>query len=127
MGMPRPFLHGTAALVAPVGTIGGSSAWSAIGVDPADIGVRPGRTGIGPKEPPVGVENGYECPLFWQHRATGVNAASPTPERQNDRADVWRAKGDIDRAIADYDMALRLDRHRRRPIYSRGRIYEGEG
>jgi tetratricopeptide (TPR) repeat protein len=56
-----------------------------------------------------------------------INVDPKNVEGYDQRADVWKAKGDIDRAFADYDMAIRLDPTFAAAYYSRGRIFEGEG
>jgi tetratricopeptide (TPR) repeat protein len=40
---------------------------------------------------------------------------------------AWKAKGNTDSAIADYEMAIRLDPTFASAYYSRGRIYESQG
>jgi tetratricopeptide (TPR) repeat protein len=43
------------------------------------------------------------------------------------RADVWKAKGNVERALADYEMAIRLDPTYAAAYYRRGRTNEDRG
>ena len=45
----------------------------------------------------------------------------------NNRGNIWRNKRDYDRAIADYDAAIRLDPKFAGAIANRGLAYEGKG
>ena len=49
------------------------------------------------------------------------------PFRWNNRGLIWRRKGDFDRAIADFDQAIRVDPGYTAAYTNRGQAYEGKG
>ncbi len=67
----------------------------------------------------------YDAALADYDRALSIDAENI--EFYDYRADAWMAKGDLSRAIDNYDQVIRLDPTYAAAHYSRGRAYEKIG